>query len=310
MRIVVTGANGFIGRSLVPRLREAGHSVLAAGRAIGPAGVDLRLDLAARPVVEPAALHGCEAIIHLAGLAHAGREQAARAETVNAAGTLDLAQKARRAGVPHFLFVSTAQVHGRVSRDRPLREEDPFDPRDPYAESKARAETQLKALAQGGGMGVTVVRPPLVVGFGGSGNVARLARAARRGWPVPTGLRHNTRSVIARRNLADLLAALAVAPAPAPGHTAYLVREARDLSTRDLYLMIAEALGVSPLSVPAPRWLLRASLSATGHGRMASALLDDFRIDDGKLRVASDWRPRLDLGACLRAEVLSGQADG
>lgn len=308
MRIVVTGATGFIGRSLVPRLLEAGHSVAVAGRGTGGGGVDLRLDLSARTVVDPAALRGYEAIVHLAGLAHASPNQVARAEVVNTAGTVDLAHQARRAGVPHFLFVSTAQVHGRVSRDRALREDDPFDPQDPYAESKARAETQLKALAGDGGLCVTVVRPPLVVGFGGSGNVARLARSARRGWPVPSGLRHNARSVIARHNLADLLAAFAVVPEH--GYSAYLVRESRDLSTRDLYFTIADALGVRPPSVPVPRWLLRAGLSATGGGRITSALLDDFRIDDGKLRAGSDWRPPRDLGACLRAEVLSGQGNG
>src|SRR5512135_1436841 len=133
MRIVVTGADGFIGQALLPRLTAAGHAVRPAGRReTGGVGPDTDWT---------ALLEGADAVVHLAARVHrmddAVPEPQEDYDWVNAEGTRHLAEAAAQAGVRRLVFLSTAKVMGEQSAPgRPFRETDPPAPQDPYARSK------------------------------------------------------------------------------------------------------------------------------------------------------------------------------
>ena len=157
--VVVTGADGFAGRAACAHFRAAGIPLRGLVRALSPA-------TAARPDMLPVgdlatisdgalanALRGAHAVVHLAGRAHAMRDDAADPlsafRAVNVAATERLARAAAAAGVAHFVFASSVKVNGESTPpERPFRESDPPDPRDDYAVSKWEAECALGDVAR------------------------------------------------------------------------------------------------------------------------------------------------------------------
>ncbi|HEY2806504.1 MAG TPA: NAD-dependent epimerase/dehydratase family protein, partial [Gemmatimonadales bacterium] len=211
-RVLVTGSTGFVGRALVAHLRAQGIAVTAASRSAVTGTPDVRLV----PVGElgpstawNAALEGCSAVVHLAARVHQLHDQApdpaAEYRRINVEGTVALARAAAAAGVSRFIFMSSVKVHGESS-SRPLIETDPLIGSDPYARSKAEAETALLDLA--GPMQVMIIRPPLVYGAGVKANFLSMARWLARGVPLPLGaVTGNRRSLVALDNLVSLLSA-------------------------------------------------------------------------------------------------------
>ncbi len=154
MRVLLTGADGYVGRILWRRLRERGHSVvtldsgLFAGCALGPEPaepVDLPLDIRA---VERRHLKGLDAVLHLAGISNdpLGDLDPAVTFAINHEASVRLARLAKKAGVSRFLFASSCSAYGAAG-DAILDEEAPFNPVTPYAESKIRVERDLLAMA-------------------------------------------------------------------------------------------------------------------------------------------------------------------
>jgi GDP-4-dehydro-6-deoxy-D-mannose reductase len=144
MRVLVTGATGFVGTRLTRYLRECGDEV--AGTFVGGVPADPTFDPFEADIVDGAALSRVirewepEAIIHLAGLSHVGSswEQVSDYFQVNVLGTRMLLEAA---GSTRVVLASSAEVYGLVpGREQPIREDRALDPRNPYAMSKAAAE--------------------------------------------------------------------------------------------------------------------------------------------------------------------------
>jgi GDP-4-dehydro-6-deoxy-D-mannose reductase len=172
VKVVVTGADGFVGRRLVPRLCGEGHTVVAAVRPgvatdwraprdVQVVPLELTEEGSARAL---AALHP-EALVHLAAVASGGdaRRDPGYAWTVNAAGTARVAEalaRVRQDGAcdPLLLVVSTAEVYGGNYKS-PRVETDPTEPRSPYAASKLGGEIAALEVHRRTGLRVVVARP-------------------------------------------------------------------------------------------------------------------------------------------------------
>jgi nucleoside-diphosphate-sugar epimerase len=154
MRVLVTGHNGYIGSVLVGVLAQAGHTVtgldtfLYEGCTFGDAPVsvpairkDIR-DVTARD------LRGYDAVIHLAALSNdpLGCLNERCTFEINHLGSVRLAEAAKRAGVPRFLFSSSCSLYGAAG-DQMLREDAAFNPVTAYGVSKVLAEADLSKLA-------------------------------------------------------------------------------------------------------------------------------------------------------------------
>ena len=252
MQIHVTGAKGFIGAALLPALLEAGH------------------------VVAPDS-GGCEAIVHLAGIAHR-KASGEELEEVN----VRLAEKVARAAAAEgsrFLFLSSVKVHGETS-ESPLSEGSPIAPCDPYAVSKARAEDVLRAIPR---LSVTILRPPLVYGPGVKANFVALMRAIASGWPLPLASVSNRRSLIYVGNLVDaIIRCLDV-------EGTFLVSDGEAISTPQLCRDIGEALGRPARLYPFPPALLPRKLAGS------------LEVDDSSIRDTLGWRPPFTRKAGLQA---------
>lgn len=299
MRVLVTGATGFVGRSLVPvMIRKGGMDVIGSSRqpAGQPAVAGVTFvqspELSASADWQPL-LDGVDAVVHSAARVHVLREQAGDAlsefRRANVDGTLVLAEQAARSGVRRFVFVSSIHVNGAETNGSALTEASAAAPHSPYAISKYEAELKLTDLVASTAMELVIVRPTLVYGPGALGNLASLTSIIRRGLPLPLAAVHNRRSLISVDNLAELLFLCLVHP-KAAGEL-FLAADGVDLSTPDIIRYIARDIGRTAQLYPFPESVLRMALSAAGKKNMSKQLFGSLQVDVTKAKSTMGWSP-------------------
>lgn len=167
-RVAVTGATGFTGGALARRLAADGYAVRALAREPSRLAHLDGVEVQAGDLSDEAALaklvEGADVAFHVAAMF---RKEGAYDEFVKAnyLGTVNMLRAARRAGVRRFVHVSTIGVHGSVATT-PADETAPFDPRDPYQETKLRGEEACREAMADGGMEIVIVRPCSIYGPG------------------------------------------------------------------------------------------------------------------------------------------------
>lgn len=307
-KVLVTGANGFVGRHLCPYLLSQGYSVRAAVRQTQPDWTICE-QLAVGDISASSdwsgALEGVDCVVHLAGRAHVMRELADAPLTlfrqVNVEASRRLAQQAAEAGVKRLVYLSSIKVNGERSTERPLRADDQAAPEDAYGLSKWEAEQALRAIAEQAELSLVIVRPVLVYGHGVKGNLQSLARWIRRGLPLPLGLVDNRRSLVSIQNLLDFLTTCLQHPA-ADGEV-FLVADGDDLSTPELIRRLAQAMGVSSRLLPMPLSILRLIGKISGRSAAIERLCGDLQVDIEKNRQLLGWTPKVSVEAALKQMV-------
>lgn len=307
MKILVTGATGFVGTALLRRMTADGRlSVRAAVRGEAralPAAVECVQmgDLMDVTNWQPA-LSGIDAVIHLAGRAHVMRETVsdplAEFHRVNVAATEKLARDAAAAGVRRLVYLSSIKVNGEGGR---FTDADQPKPEDPYAVSKHQAELGLRRIASETALEVVIVRPPLVYGPGVRANFRALMRAVARGIPLPFGAVDNRRSLVAVDNLVDFV--LTCVEHPAAANDTFLISDGEDLSTTDLIRRLAKAMGRPARLIPVPVPFLLAVATALGKRDVARRLLGSLQVDISKAQRRLDWTPPMSVDEALRRAV-------
>lgn len=303
MKVLLTGASGFIGTALGARLVAHGFDVIGVGRRMPNTPVP---GVYYRTVGELGtstdwceALLGVQAIIHCAARVHAMCDQAqeplAEFRRTNVEGTLNLARQAASAGVRRFIFLSSVKVNGERGH---FTEADFPAPQDAYSISKYEAELGLLEIAAKIGIEVVIIRPPLVYGPRVRANFLLLLRAVARGIPMPFGAIHNRRSLVALDNLLDFITTCLSHPAAA--NQTFLVSDGEDLSTTELIRRMAHALGCSARLIPVPIPLLRATATLLGKQEAAARLCQSLRVNITKAQKMLGWTPPVSVDEGLR----------
>jgi len=271
MRVLVTGATGFLGSHVAEQLARQGHAVRVLVRRTSDRSflqgfeAEEALGDVTQPETLPAAVEGVEAIVHAAGLTKA--RSAAEFEAVNAGGTanllaaLDPAQPLRR-----FVLISSLAAHGPSEDGRPRPPDAPPTPVTAYGRSKLRAEELVRSWAADG-RAVTIIRPPVIYGPRDR-QLLPFFRLAR--WRLAPLLGGGTNSVscvyVDDAARAAVLAATAGEDAPS---ATYALDDGAVYTWRDLLAAVEQAVGKKALRLPSPPWAFAAAaLVSEIYGRL------------------------------------------
>jgi nucleoside-diphosphate-sugar epimerase len=302
MKILVTGANGFIGKFLTKYLAKYSHEIISVTRNISNdsyAVGDIDENTNWTEV-----LTGCDVIVHLAARVHQMHDDSldplSEFRRVNTAGTLNLARQAMNAGVKRFIFISSIKVNGEES-DFPYSEMFEPNPSDAYAISKWEAEQGLNELSRDGAMEVVIIRPPLIYGPRVKANFASMIRWVTRGVPLPFGAIHNKRSMVAVENLVDFIVLCAdISKSPKAANQIFLISDGADVSTTELLNNVRAAYGTKMPLIPIPGSWLKFTLNLIGKSELSSRLLGSLTVDISKARNLLGWEPKIDILTQLR----------
>lgn len=321
MRVLITGATGFIGGAVARRLRARGDEVVALVRPVGgpgragrlrAAGVEVREGDVRDPDATARAAEGCGLAVHCAGHPRPASWRTFRA--VHITGTRTVVEACRRAGVQRVVNIASQAVlfggTDLVGKDDTC----PYPERhiDPYSATKAEAERVALAANEPGRFAVTSLRPAVVWGRGDTTILPVLIRLTRGPLGVPMcGDGSNTEATTHIENLVDAVVAALEAPS-APGRS-YLIMDGFTVSWREMIERLLTAAGVRPRFFRVPRAVAVGAAWTLDHAAAALRLpvpLALFGVRTALTSRSFDCaRARAELGYAPRIGLEDGMAD-
>lgn len=308
--VLITGANGFIGRHVCSFLVEQGWTVYGAVRrsAVPSLSQGTQPVVIRNPNVKAdweAALQNVDSVVHLIGRVHVLREKApnplAEFHKVNVEITQRLLEACAERDTRRFIFLSSIAVLGQDTNAQPYTERTPCNPNTLYGITKLEAEGKILAAAKETGLETTILRAPMIYGPGAKGNALRLLRIVDRGIPIPFARVPNARSVLYVGNLISAIGKCL--ETPLTSGEIFNVADTEVVSTRELAEMISPLIGrpIRALSIP-PSWI-RLLGHLLGRSKDADRMLNSVTVSTSKLTSILDWTPPYSLEEGLTETV-------
>ncbi len=311
--VLITGATGAVGPSVVAAFHDAGYKIRTLSRSVPttglfPADVESRVGDVTDPSAVQDALEGVDAVIHMAGLLHINNppdSMRQEYERINVGGTQTLIESAAKADVKRVVFFSTISVYGS-SGGQVFDENSDLKPDSLYAQTKLAAERVVLNAKRTDGQPIgTVLRLAAVYGSRVKANYLRLAKSLARGRFVPIGKGLNRRTLIYDKDVAN--AAVLAAQHPNTAGRIYNVSDGKFHSLTEIVGTICEALGRRPpkFSVPVSLaqflsasaetcfWLLGRRSPLTRD--MVAKYIEDVAVDSSLIQKELGFVPQYDL---------------
>lgn len=287
--ILISGANGFIGRELVNVLIRNGHKVSALYRNEKP---DFPSDVTwldagdmDQNSINPEYGYGVDIFVHLAAPKQGTSDDADGAQSQAARMAKNVADFVVATNIPRVICLSSIAAT--------VAEETPENARRYGVEKLAADKILLSAF--GSKQQLVILRPPAVYGPGMRGSIAQLTSLIRKGMPLPLGLATLPRDYISLNNLCSLIEAIISASdkewAQANGKI-FEPSDGQPISTRDLVLTIGQSLGRKPILLPIPLSVLRFIGKITGKSELISGAIDSLSVSiNRKPNKIFKWNP-------------------
>ncbi|MGM4921482.1 NAD-dependent epimerase/dehydratase family protein [Tardiphaga sp. 804_B3_N1_9] len=298
LRVLVTGASGFIGEALVTALVASGHRVRAASRqrANFPSG---RVEWVQLPDLRGAVewsslLANVDVVVHLAGIAHRNGVHGDAIDRVNRGAVAALAAACQRHDVRRLIFMSSAGVHAGSTSKAAVIESHAPDPVTAYDRAKIAAERAV----EDSGAPYTILRPVVVYGAAAKANFALAVRLARLSLPLPFGALEIRRSLLAIDNL--IAAVIFCLDGEATLNQTFLVADPEAITVSAMFLELRRGLGRQPCLVPVPPAFFERLLRIVGRPDIWGRIGQEFVVDSTKLQNAG-FRPLVLTEEGLRA---------
>ena len=259
--ILLTGSNGFVGSYFIDNYKDKYN--INTFSFLNDDFKDLNLSK-------------INTIIHLSALVHQmGGASKEEYEKVNVRQTIDLAKKAKSSGVKHFIFMSTVKVYGEETNIA-YDENSDCNPQDDYGKSKLKAEQELLKL-EDDSFKVSIVRTPIVYGYGVKANIKSLINLVNKVTVLPFANIKNKRSMIYVGNLCNLIDEIIIQEKEGT----FLASDDEPLSTTRLIELIANGLGkkVYFIKIPFFESLLKL-IKPSFHKR----LYESLEVDNSKTK--------------------------
>ena len=283
MKILVTGATGFIGTQLVPKLEQSHDVKILDARQVSDANSQWHQ-----------AVDDCDVLVHLAARAHVtsdgSNSQHDLYRSTNSLLTSQLSQRLALGNSKQFIFMSTAKVlGGSTKKDSPFRNTDPLCATDPYSSSKGEAEQELQNLCGRTTLKYTIIRPPLVYGPHVKANFLSMIKWVNDQRVLPLANTKNLRSFVGIRNLVSLVETCIT---NSNAHNQILhVSDSHDLSTTELLQILAEVMGRKSRLISFPRPVLRLASRIIRKPRIYEQLCGSFQLDISRTCELLKWSP-------------------
>ncbi len=309
MKILLTGATGFVGKALLKKLIEAEYYTSIVSRKLGEPrefveqmlveSIDERTSWLSKLLGKTIVIH-CAARVHM--MSDDTKDPLTSFREVNTTGTLNLAKQAAEAGVKRFIYISSIKVNGETTTGSlPFTEKDIPNPLDPYGVSKYEAEEGLKKIATESDMEVVIIRPPLVYGAGVKANFLNLLKLSSTTLPLPFGLVNNKRSMVYVENLVDFI--INSIEHPAAANQTFLVSDNHDLSLSSLLKLIRKSMNKPIRLIPVPVFLFKLAGLIFRKQDIVDRLVGDLQIGSNKTMSLLNWKPPYTVDQGIQATV-------
>lgn len=294
-KILITGASGYIGSSLVQHLKDD-LDIIPVCRHSSKSNIDTESfvisDISSNTDWSRA-LKGVSFVVHLAALAHNSLQNTPKTidyiTEVNVNASVNLFRQAEKAGVKRFIFVSSIGVIGNQTQDVPFDEDSECNPIGAYAYSKYQAEKILRKIASHSKTELVIIRPPLVFSPSAPGNIAKLSKIIKYCPILPFGSVNNKKSFVSIENLVNFLELCIFSP-DAAGQV-FVISDDRVWSTKQLIQALADAEGRKIYLIPISVTILRFLFILMGKRNISNQLFGNLLVNNGKARRLLLWKP-------------------
>ncbi len=292
MKILITGASGFVGSNLINYLEAKKYDLIKVSRRDKKGFV--KLDNLNKKYDWKNTLKGCDIVVHLAGRAHIfknpSKKELEEINEVNFHGTINLARQAAKFGVKKFIFLSSSKVNGeKTLNNSKFKETDKFIPIDPYAKSKYKAEISLKKIALKTKLSIVIIRPPIIYGPGVKGNFLSLIKLVNLGIPLPFKSFTNKRAILSVKNLCNFIDCV-IKDDRANNHT-FVISDKKPTTINNLVLKISKGLNINLKTFSLNKKFILLFAALINKKEAISKITDSFELDISKSKEILNWQP-------------------
>jgi nucleoside-diphosphate-sugar epimerase len=309
MKILITGASGFVGQALISTLkRNKEYQLYALLRKMNPElSSDIFQIILQKNTDQPFKSEifnttHIDVIIHLAGRAHILNEKVddplQEFRKVNVEGTLQLAKEALENKVKRFIFISSIGVNGSSTNGKAFSEQDVPQPHADYAVSKLEAEVALQKIFEGTETELVIIRPPLIYAAHAPGNFARFIKLASTNIPLPFVGVNNKRSFVALENLVNFIECCITHPLAK--NELFLISDNESLSTKQLVTYLRQGMHKKANLIYIPNFVMKLGALGVGKIKLYEQLFGSLEVDASKARTLLGWQPPLSAESALQ----------
>lgn len=289
-KYALTGATGFIGREISLYLSQKGCNFSRLVRHVDyqTKDTDYLFDLNEPHKLSSDLLIGIDCIIHTAALVHKANVSEKNFELQNVEATRQLVLKSIKAGVKHFIFLSSVAVYGKNYSDKPIDDTAPTNPQTPYGISKLQAENTIIELLKNSPISYTILRIPLVYGKNNPGNFGKLFNISQSLLPLPFLGKTNIRTMTSVTNLASFI--IHASFSDVARNKIILFSDGSNFSTKDIILAIRHKKSMPRLLFYCPSLPIKLILKSIKKKIIYDQLYEDLVFKPSSVIEESLWK--------------------
>lgn len=304
-KIIISGGNGFVGSNLEKYLLSLGCAVkLLDWKRFS--GFEELKEIEKSRIIDDfrSEFEGFKCFIHCAGIAHKDKKQQVEAYyKSNVLLTINMFEFTKTLGISKFIFLSSANVLGKVNFGYPFNGLSEPKPYDSYSESKLLAEDYLIKHCHRSDIQACIIRCPIIIGPKVKGNFRFLLKLASVRVPIPFKGISAKRSILGIKNLCCFLHCLIETKKDVSG--VFLLSDSKSLTLTEMIVFLRQQLGLKTLNIRLPKILVIIFMSCLGKAELAKTIYSDCEIDPRETYQYFGWRPPDNVEESLKSSLQS-----